>query len=178
MTDLPPVLVIMGVSGSGKSTVGKPLAARLGWPFQEGDDLHPAANIAKMKRGEALDDADRAPWLAAIAAWIDRQGAAGEGGIVTCSALKRAYRDVLTTGRPYVRIVYLRGSRALVGERVAHRTGHFMPASLLDSQFATLEPPTPDEAPIVVDIDQPIDAQVAEIIKALKVDSQIPAYHS
>jgi gluconokinase len=178
MTGHPPVLVIMGVSGSGKSSVGRPLAARLGWTFQEGDDLHPAANIAKMERGEPLDDADRAPWLAAIAAWIDRQATAGEPGIVTCSALKRAYRDVLTAGRPFVRIVYLKGSRALIGERVARRTGHFMPASLLHSQFATLEPPTPAEAPIVVDIDQPIEAQVAEIIKALNVDSQIPAYHS
>ncbi len=163
----PPVLVIMGVSGSGKSTVARPLAAQLGWPFQEGDALHPPANIAKMKAGKALDDADRAPWLAAIGAWIDGQGARGQGGVVTCSALKRAYRDQLARDRPQVRFVFLRGSRALLAARVATRTGHFMPASLLDSQFATLEPPGPDENPIDVDIDQPVDAQVADITRSL-----------
>jgi gluconokinase len=163
----PTIAVIMGVSGSGKSTVAIPLARRLGWDFQEGDALHPAANIAKMSAGIALDDADRAPWLAAIAAWIDIQAAAGKPGVVTCSALKRAYRDILTTGRPQVRIVYLRGSKSLIAARLAARTGHFMPPSLLDSQFATLEEPTPAEGAIVIDIDQPVAAQVADIVRAL-----------
>jgi len=174
-----PVLVLMGVSGSGKSTLAKPLAARLGWPFQEGDALHPAANIAKMKSGVPLTDADRWPWLAAIGAWIDGQAAKGEPGIVTCSALKRAYRDRLREGRPFVRIVYLRGSRALIGARVAARTGHFMPPSLLDSQFADLQPPGPDEDPIVVDVDQPLAAQVQRIVDALGLGgAQIPAYQA
>ncbi len=163
----PPVLVVMGVSGSGKSTVAAPLAARLGWPFQEGDALHPPANIAKMKAGIPLTDADRAPWLAAIAAWIDGQVAVGEGGIVTCSALKRAYRDRLTRGRPRVRIVYLQGSPAVLAARLARRRGHFMPPSLLPSQLQDLEPPTPDEHPIVIDIDQPVAAQVEEIVRLL-----------
>ena len=163
----PPILVIMGVSGSGKSTVARPLAERLGWPFAEGDDFHPPANIAKMKAGVPLDDADRAPWLAAIAAWIDGQAAAGAAGVVTCSALKRAYRDRLTDGRPQVRIVYLKGSRAVIAARVAKRAHHFMPPSLLASQFADLEPPGPDEHPIVIDIDQPVAAQVEAIVVAL-----------
>ncbi len=163
----PTIAVIMGVSGSGKSTVAIPLARRLGWDFQEGDALHPAANIAKMSAGIALDDADRAPWLAAIAAWIDAQAAAGKPGVVTCSALKRAYRDILTTGRPQVRIVYLRGSQSLIAARLAARTGHFMPPSLLDSQFAALQEPTPAEGAIVIDIDQPVTAQVDDIVRAL-----------
>ena len=174
----PPVLVIMGVSGSGKTTVGQALAARLRWPFEDGDALHPASNIAKMKRGEPLDDNDRAPYLTNVAAWIDRRAAAGEPGVVTCSALKRAYRDVLTHGRPFVRIVYLDGSQSLIGERIAHRTGHFMPASLLASQFDALETPTADEHAIVVPVDQPVAAQVGEIIAALGLDCQMPAYHS
>lgn len=162
-----PVLVIMGVSGSGKSTVAKPLAERLGWPFQEGDDLHPAANVAKMKAGIALDDADRAPWLDAIATWIGDRLTADSGGVVTCSALRRAYRDRLREAGDGVICVYLEGSKAVIAERVANRHGHFMPPALLDSQFATLEPPTPNEHPIVVDIDQPAERQVSEIIAAL-----------
>jgi carbohydrate kinase (thermoresistant glucokinase family) len=174
----PPVLVVMGVSGSGKTTVGRELAARLGWAFEDGDDLHPAANIAKMKRGEPLDDADRGPYLANVAAWIDGRAAAGEPGVVTCSALKRAYRAVLTAARPFVRIVYLDGSHALVGERIARRTGHFMPPSLLESQFETLEPPGVDENPLVISVDQSVEAQVGEVIEALGLDRQMPAYHS
>ena len=147
-----PVLVVMGVSGAGKTTVGKMIAARLGWPFDDGDDLQPTANIAKMHGGTPLTDADRAPWLAAIGAWIDARAAASEPGVVACSALKRAYRDTLRKGRPQVRIVYLRGSKAEIAERLAHRAGHFWPAKLLDSQFADLEEPTADERAIVVDI--------------------------
>ena len=156
----------MGVSASGKTTVGRPVAERLGWPFQEGDDLHPAANIAKMASGHPLTDADRAPWLAAIGAWIDRQIASGASGVITCSALKRAYRDQLSAGRPAVRFVYLQGDESMIRARIDHRTGHFMPPSLLDSQFADLEPPTPDEHPIVIDIRQPVEAQVDEICRA------------
>jgi len=163
----PPILVIMGVSGSGKSTIGRPLAARLGWPFKEGDDLHPPANIAKMKAGIPLDDADRAPWLAAIAGWIDGQAAAGLPGVVTCSALKRAYRAQLAAGRPQLRIVFLRGSQAVIAARVAKRQHHFMPPSLLASQFDDLQEPGPDEHPIIIDIDQPIEAQVDEIVAAV-----------
>ena len=158
----------MGVPGTGKTTVGKYLAGRLGWAFQEGDELHSAANVAKMERGELLTDEDRAPWLAAIAAWIDRQAAAGQPGIVSCSALKRAYRTTLTKGRPFARIVYLRGSPELLRERVAHRAGHFMPPSLLQPQLDIFEPPTPDEHPIVVEADQPIEAQARAIVEALE----------
>ena len=163
----PPIVVIMGVSGSGKSTIGRPLAARLGWPFKEGDNFHSAANIAKMEAGTPLDDADRAPWLDAIAAWIDGQAAAGQSGVVTCSALKRAYRDRLTDGRPQVRIVYLSGSQALIAARLAKREHHFMPPSLLASQFAALEPPGRGEHVLVIDIDQPVAAQVEEIVRSL-----------
>ena len=163
----PPILVIMGVSGSGKTTIARPLAARLGWPFKEGDDFHPPANIAKMEAGTPLDDADRVPWLAAIAAWIDGRAAAGQAGVVTCSALKHAYRTFLTDGRPQVRIVYLRGSQGLIAARLAKREHHFMPPSLLASQFAALEPPGRGEHVLVIDIDHPVAAQVEEIVRAL-----------
>jgi carbohydrate kinase (thermoresistant glucokinase family) len=157
----------MGVSGSGKSTLGRALATRLDWPFQEGDDLHPPANIAKMSAGIPLNDADRAPWLSAVGDWIDRCSASGGGGVITCSALKAAYRRTLTLGRPAARLVYLEGSKALIAERMVRRAGHFMPASLIDSQFADLEPPAPEEDPIVVAADLPIDEQVDAVIKAL-----------
>jgi gluconokinase len=159
----PTILVVMGVSGSGKSTVGQPLAERLGWDFEEGDDLHPRANIEKMARGEPLDDADRAPWLEAVRGWIDRELAAGRSGMIACSALKRAYRDRLSQGRPEVRFVYLRGDEPVIRERVEHRRGHFMPPELLHSQFETLEEPTPDERPIVVDVRQSVEDQVEAI---------------
>ena len=163
----PPILVIMGVSGAGKTTVAQLLAARLGWPFEEGDALHPAANVAKMHAGIALNDDDRRPWLEAVAAWIDGQRAAGLPGIITCSALKRAYRRVVVGDRPEVRLVYLRGSRALIAEHLAERRGHFMPASLLQSQLETLEAPGPDEHPIVVDVGPPPEQVVAEILRQL-----------
>ena len=167
MSETKPVLVVMGVSGAGKSTIGKMLAARLGWAFQEGDDLHPPANIAKMSAGVPLTDADRAPWLAAVGAWIDQCVADGGGGVITCSALKAAYRRTLAQGRPAVRLVYLEGSKALIARRVAARRDHFMPASLVDSQFADLEPPTMEEGAIVVAADRPIESQVEAVIKAL-----------
>lgn len=167
MSAPPPVLVVMGVSGAGKSTVGREVAARLDWAFQEGDDLHPAANVAKMKSGRPLDDADRAPWLAAIAAWIDRQAAAGAPAVIACSALKRRYRQVLTDGRPFVRIIYLEGDRDIIRERIEARKHAYFPAALLDSQFADLEPPGPDEHPIVVEAAWPIETQVGEIVAAL-----------
>jgi gluconokinase len=148
----PMVAVVMGVSGSGKTTVGILLAEMLGWQFQEGDKLHPPENVAKMSAGIPLSDADRLPWLRRIAETIDGWRARGESGVVTCSALKRSYRDIIIGGRPEVRLVYLKGSPELIGQRMAQRHGHFMPATLLDSQFSILEEPSPDENPIVVDI--------------------------
>ncbi|HEY3948759.1 gluconokinase [Phenylobacterium sp.] len=163
----PTILVMMGVSGTGKTTVGEALARRIGWTFQEGDDFHPAANIEKMKSGKPLDDADRAPWLAKVEAWIGDQLAAGRSGVITCSALKRAYREAIVRGRADVVVVYLKGSEPLIAQRVAKRRGHFMPPSLLDSQFAALEEPGPSEHPIVVDVDQPVEGQVDDIVGAL-----------
>ena len=157
----------MGVSGSGKSTLGAGLASVLGWPFQEGDALHSPENIAKMAAGQALDDADRKPWLAAVAAWIDGRAGSGKAGVVACSALKRAYRAQLCGGRPQVRIVFLAGSRALIAGRLAARSGHFMPAALLASQFAALEPPGPEERPITVDAGLTVEDQVALVLAAL-----------
>lgn len=163
----PPVLVFMGPSGTGKSTVAAMLAGRLGWAFQEGDDLHSAANVAKMAAGHALDDDDRRPWLETVAAWIDESAAAGRPGIITCSALRRRYRDVLR--RDNVTFVLLDGDAATVRERLMRRQGHFMPPALLDSQFATLEVPDPDEQAIRVALDQTPQEQVAEVIDRLRL---------
>ncbi|MGW0944659.1 gluconokinase [Streptomyces sp. NPDC002623] len=146
----PHVVVVMGVAGTGKTTIGPLLAARLGVPYAEGDDFHPQANIAKMSAGTPLDDDDRWPWLDAIGAWAD--GRAGLGGVVSCSALKRSYRDRLRASAPGVVFVHLAGDRALIEDRMAHRQGHFMPTALLDSQFATLQPLQADEAGVVVDV--------------------------
>jgi len=163
----PQILVVMGVSGTGKTTVAKQLAARLGWPFQEGDELHPPANVAKMHAGHPLTDADRLPWLHTIAAWIDAREAADEPGIVTCSALKHSYRDILIGDRPRVRLVYLRGDKAVIARRLAQRTDHFMPPALLDSQLATLEEPVPAEHALTVPIDGPPEQAVELILHAL-----------
>ena len=163
-----PILLVMGVSGCGKSTLGERLAVTLGWPFQEGDRLHPPANIKKMADGRPLDDSDRRPWLAAVAAWIDERRAKGEPGVVTCSALKRAYRDLLRDGRPEVRTVFLSGSPELIGDRLAARSGHFMPPELLASQFAALEPPDREERAITVDARLAVEAQVARVLAALR----------
>jgi gluconokinase len=145
-----PVVVLMGVSGCGKSTVGALLAGRLGWDFKEGDDLHPAANIEKMAAGHPLDDEDRWPWLATVAEWITEHTAAARPGVITCSALKKSYRDLLRG--EHVVFVYLEGSREQIMRRLAARHGHFMPTTLLDSQFADLEPPTADEQAVTVDL--------------------------
>ncbi|WP_405029793.1 gluconokinase [Methylobacterium sp. BE186] len=168
----PRILVVMGVSGSGKSTVAACLAERLGWACVDGDSFHSPDHVARMRAGHALDDVDRAPWLRAVAAWIGERLAAGQTGIVACSALKRAYRDVLVAGRAEVRIVHLDGSRARVAERIAERRGHFMPAALLDSQFAALEPPGPDEDAIVVGIEDPPDAIAEAIVARLGLEGE------
>lgn len=146
------ILVMMGVSGCGKSTIGRIVAMQHGWRFAEGDDLHPPDNVAKMARGIPLDDADRAPWLDRVAALLDRWQAEGTQGVVTCSSLKRAYRQRIIGKRMGVRLVYLHTPRAVLAARLEHRHGHYMPASLLDSQLAALEPPRADEAPIEIDV--------------------------
>ncbi|RVT92349.1 gluconokinase [Rhodovarius crocodyli] len=145
----------MGVSGSGKSTLGPMLAEALAVPFADADAFHPPANIEKMSRGEALTDADRTPWLMALGAWLAAQP---QGGVIGCSALKRAYRDLLRAAVPGLRLIFLSGSPELIAARQAARPGHFMPASLMASQFATLEPPAPEEGALTLDIAQPPEA--------------------
>jgi carbohydrate kinase (thermoresistant glucokinase family) len=162
------IAVVMGVSGSGKTTVSILLSAALGCQFQEGDDLHPAQNVEKMRGGTPLTDADRMPWLHKIAEEIDGWRAQGESGVLTCSALKRSYRDIIIGGRQDVTLVYLKGSYDLIRQRMAARHGHFMPVVLLDSQFATLEEPTPDEHPIIVDVGGRPAEIAAEIVHQLE----------
>ena len=156
------VVILMGVAGSGKTTVGHRLAEELGWPFCEGDDLHPAANVAKMARGEPLTDEDRRPWLEALRARIAATLDGGGDLVVACSALKAAYRRTLAVDAARVRFVYLALDPAVAALRVARRQGHFMKASMVDSQFAALETPTPAEA-LTVDAAAPLDAVVARI---------------
>jgi carbohydrate kinase (thermoresistant glucokinase family) len=160
------IVAVMGVSGSGKSTIARAIAQHFGWPFQEGDDLHPPANVAKMHAGEPLTDADRAPWLRAIAGWIDARLAEGgeANGVITCSLLKRAYRAQVIGGKPGVRLLYPYGSQTLIAGRMAARHGHFMPTSLLDSQFATLEPPGEEERALQLDISGSKAATLAKAI--------------
>jgi carbohydrate kinase (thermoresistant glucokinase family) len=162
------IVVVMGVSGSGKTTIAAGVARQQGWILLEGDSFHPPANIAKMKAGTPLTDEDRWPWLRGIAAKGDALLAAGQSAVVACSALKRAYRDILLGGRPDTVLVYLRGSKELILERMKGRKDHFMPPALLDSQFATLQEPEPDEHAIVVDIGGPAESVVAETIRQLK----------
>lgn len=169
----PPVLVIMGVSAVGKSTIARELSVRLGWTFEEGDKLHPAANIAKMQAGIPLTDADREPWLERVAAWIDRQRAQKQPGIVSCSALKRSYRRIIVDDRPEVRLVYLRAGRDLLVEHAAGRRGHFMPASLLRSQIDTLEEPGPEEDPLTIDVRSSAAETAEEIIRLLSASAAI-----
>lgn len=158
------LIAVMGVSGSGKTTVGAALAQRLRVPFGDADDFHPQANIAKMSAGIPLDDADRAPWLAEIGTWLATH--AKTGGVVSCSALKRHYRDQLRTAAPTTRFVHLAGDQDVVRTRVARRPGHFMPAGLVATQFAALEPLDPDEHGIEIDLDQPVDSIVEACLHA------------
>ncbi|MGW4355831.1 gluconokinase [Nocardia sp. NPDC004582] len=163
----------MGVAGSGKSTVASMLARTLDWDLLEGDDLHPPANRAKMAAGRPLTDADRGPWLAAVAAWISAEFAAGRSGVVACSALKRSYRDILRAGHPdaVLTFVHLTGSRELLRARLLARTGHFLPPALLNSQLETLEPPAPDERIVTIEIDRPPAEVAAAALAALRVHS-------
>jgi gluconokinase len=163
----PAVLIVMGVSGSGKSTVGGLLASRLRWEFEDADWFHPASNVEKMHNGVPLTDEDRWPWLGAVAAWIDMTRRSGGHGVVACSALKRRYRDVLIGNRADVRLVYLKGDEALIARRIATRHEHFMPRSLLHSQYDALEEPGPEENPIIVSIEPVPREIVAQVLSAL-----------
>ena len=161
------ILIVMGVAGCGKTTLGQALAKCLQLPFKEGDDLHPPANVAKMSGGQALDDHDRAPWLEAIGHWIDGWRRDGVSGVITCSALKKRYREVLSKNRPDVAFVYLNGAPALIERRMAGRLGHFMPPALLASQFAALEAPGRDERVIEVSAAMSLEDQLAALRKGL-----------
>jgi gluconokinase len=162
-------MVVMGVSGSGKSTIGALLARRLCWEFEDADWLHPAANVDKMHNGIPLTDEDRRPWLEEVAAWIDKARSSGGRAVVACSALKRRYRDVLVGDRTDVRLVYLKGDETLIARRIATRHEHFLPPSLLHSQFEALEEPGADEAPIVASIAPEPREIVARILSALNI---------
>ena len=160
-------ILVMGVSGSGKTTVGERLAKRLGWTFVEGDRLHPDANVEKMRQGIPLTDADRWPWLDRIGEELKEWGRLGRSGVLTCSALKRAYRDHIRRARPDVRFVYLKGSEALIQDRVGARHHEYMPGSLLHSQFEALEEPAPDEGVVTVEARESVETEVTEIVAAL-----------
>lgn len=168
MTSLDPraILMVVGVWGSGKTTIATALAQRLGWPLEEGDELHPPA-FAKIRSAHPLDDRNQWSWLEKVAAWIDGCRQLGTGGVITCSALRRSHRDFLTRGRPQVRVVYLHGERPLIEERLAARKKHSMLPDILDHHFAILEEPDPDEDPIVVDVSRPIEDILAEILREL-----------
>jgi len=166
----PPLVVVMGVSGSGKTTIGAALAQRLRVPFADADDFHPQANVAKMSAGIPLTDDDREPWLATIATWLGEHAASG--GVASCSALKRSYREILAAAAPQVFFVHLHGDPEVIAARVAGRPGHFMPAALVESQFATLEPLEPGERGAVLDVDQPVDDLVTQSLTLL--DSRDP----
>ena len=166
----PCALIVMGVSGSGKSTIAEALGERLGWRFEDGDSFHPKSNVEKMRAGHPLTDEDRWPWLNAIADEIARACSNGERIIIACSALKHAYREVLLRGRDDVRFVFLKGTQELIADRLAHRKGHFMPPGLLTSQFNTLEPPEASEHVITASIDESVEQIVDVIVRQLKID--------
>jgi gluconokinase len=158
------ILIVAGIAGSGKTTAGALIAGRLGWPFADGDSFHPEANIVKMSAGVPLTDADRQPWLRTIGEWLDARITAGQPGVMTCSALKRAYRDELLAGRPAATLVFLQVSREVLAQRLVTRPDHFFHANLLASQLATLEPPAPDERVLTVSADDDVEHTVARII--------------
>lgn len=166
------IVIVAGVAGSGKTTVGTQLAERLGWRFADADKFHPVANVAKMRAGIPLTDADRAPWLRAITGWMDDLVAAGQSGVVTCSALKRRYRDQLLDGRPAATMVFLEVDRDALVQRLTHRLGHFFPEKLLDSQLAAVEPPAPDERVLVVPEHGGPGRIVTEIVTRLGLDDR------
>ncbi|WP_447007728.1 gluconokinase [Saccharothrix isguenensis] len=174
---VPTCVVVMGVSGAGKSTVARLLADRLGWPMAEADEFHPAANIAKMSTGTPLTDDDRAPWLAAIRDWVTQRAAAGDSTVVTCSALKRSYRDVLREAGARVRFLFLDGAGEVIGGRMALRSGHFMPPSLLQSQFDVLQPLQSDEDGAAVDVRGTPELIVEDAVTRLDLLAATPADH-
>jgi gluconokinase len=167
--ETPCALIVMGVSGSGKSTIADKLAERLRWTYEDGDKFHPASNVAKMSAGQPLTDEDRWPWLQAIADEIDKVCKDGRPAVIACSALKRSYRDILVHGRNDVRIIFLKGTQELIAHRLAQRKGHFMPPGLLASQFKTLEPPDGNENPVTVSIDASVEVIVDDIISQLQL---------
>ena len=164
------IVIVAGVAGSGKTTIGMQLAERLGWRFADADSFHPAANVAKMRQGIPLTDKDRAPWLRRICGWMDEVEAAGQSGVVTCSALRRVYREELLSGRPTTRMVFLEVSREQLVRRLVRRPGHFFPEELLDSQLQALEQPAPDEGILTVQERGDVAHTVTEIIMRLGVD--------
>jgi gluconokinase len=167
-------IVVMGVSGAGKSTVAAALVSRLGWAFAEGDEFHPRENVEKMRAGIPLDDEDRWPWLRRLADWIGEHEAAGTNAVVTSSALKRAYRDLLCDGHPSVWFAHVQAAAELIRDRVEHRSGHYMPPSLLDSQLATLEPLQPDEPGAVISGVDPPDQVADHVLAALRTERDLP----
>lgn len=170
-----PIILVMGVSGAGKTTIASLLARRLGWDFLDADDLHPPANHAKMARGEPLNDEDRWPWLAAVSDWMRTRQKRGDAAVVACSALKRIYRDRLRAGVAELAIVFIQADAELLAERLKRRSGHFMPPSLLASQFEALEPPGPDEHAIVVDAHRPPEEIIGQALERLGASRDGPA---